>query len=366
MTNINKAQNMMNIARQIAEQLDKSETNSKTQGDGFIEASIWNKFIGQGQATEQQIGNGEKSYIRNRIRIQNAVNSILSYIKNKGIDAVQSALSRVGVSLPSETTGNEPDEADTNNTSVNGNFELIKTENDKPYYKDSGKLALMIDKYTKLITNVYRDGNSDKDATIQLEEIEEEIMTYTQPIREGSEVVYIESGDMIMQFGGKGAWFMETYRQKCCIYPKNTAYDETYRVHHNIKAKQIDPKSNGLSVKENENGEKYYKDNGKYRELREKFDKINKVWQEKSSRYACSPIRSLIPEFLEVIQAEEDLQYYENQIIGGGSDVPNDSVYIESGGVVYKFSSVEKGRASYDGHQYSWLGFGGIPVDEMA
>lgn len=124
------------MAKEIAKLLDSKEQTESTRGDGQVEASIWNKFVGDGKPKEKQIGNGEKSKIQARISFQNAVSSIALYIKNKGLPAVQEALKELGIEYNQSA---EATNSDTNVTdkkiakSKNIDQEALKKleENDK-------------------------------------------------------------------------------------------------------------------------------------------------------------------------------------------------------------------------------------------
>ena len=96
MGNINPSQ-IKQMATEIAYLLDANEKDSTTRGNNQIESSIWNKFVGQGQCAEEQVGNGEKSTIKHSIDINDAINSISSYIQNKGVDLLAKALANIGI-----------------------------------------------------------------------------------------------------------------------------------------------------------------------------------------------------------------------------------------------------------------------------
>lgn len=85
------------MAIEIVKLLDANESSGETRNDNQIEASIWNKFVGEGKPKEEQIGNGKKSTINHFISYSDAVKSIVSYINKRGIDAIQAALKSLGI-----------------------------------------------------------------------------------------------------------------------------------------------------------------------------------------------------------------------------------------------------------------------------
>ena len=82
MTSINPNNNSNEI-RQYAETIF-AKLDAKDGKDDSISKSIWEQFIG-GKVEEQEIGNGSKSQIKVRITKENAINSIVSYIKKFGL-----------------------------------------------------------------------------------------------------------------------------------------------------------------------------------------------------------------------------------------------------------------------------------------
>lgn len=94
----NVSSNQINaMAQEIAHLLDAHEADAKTKNDNQIEASIWNKFVGEGEAEKNQVGNGKKSLIKKRIPFKKAIVSIASYITKKGTATIQEALKRIGI-----------------------------------------------------------------------------------------------------------------------------------------------------------------------------------------------------------------------------------------------------------------------------
>ena len=130
MSNSVNANQINSMAQEIAHLLDAKEQSKGTQGDKQIEASIWNKVVGEGQDESKQVGNGNKSLIKERIPFDNAVTSIASYIKNKGTAKVAEALKSLGIDWKPAT-----DVSATSTTAQKGTKK-----------SDSNKLSLVNDK----------------------------------------------------------------------------------------------------------------------------------------------------------------------------------------------------------------------------
>lgn len=99
--------NFTAMAKEIFQLLEEAE-NSKgvNNGSDKLGKSIWNTFIGEGQSKEEQIGT-EKSRIKNIIYMDNAVNSIISYLRRNGTDKVQNALKNLGINWTPQDCFNE-------------------------------------------------------------------------------------------------------------------------------------------------------------------------------------------------------------------------------------------------------------------
>lgn len=162
MSNSVNANQINSMAQEIANLLDAKEQSKGTQGDKQIEASIWNKFVGEGQDESKQVGNGNKSLIKERIPFANAVTSIASYIKNKGTAKVAEALKQLGIDW-------KPD-ADVNATSTTAQKETKKSDNNKLSLvndKEKAEAKKEYEKLVKIATTVkasngmtYKEANS--------------------------------------------------------------------------------------------------------------------------------------------------------------------------------------------------------------
>lgn len=119
------------IATDITQLLDAKES-VKTKGDGFIEASIWNKFVNGGNTKgNEKVGNGKKSEINNKISFSNAIDSISNYLKNKDIKTISASLKALGINYDFKniTSSNSNTQSSTN---VSG-YKLGQCVNDVRY-----------------------------------------------------------------------------------------------------------------------------------------------------------------------------------------------------------------------------------------
>ena len=131
--NINPSQ-IKQMATEIANLLESKEENFATRGNNQIEASIWNKFVGQGKSPEEQVGNGEKSTIKHSIDINDAINSISSYIQNKGVDLLVKTLANIGIDWSADNVVNGSNKKDSTAfeqlQGINLDFEKIKKQSE--------------------------------------------------------------------------------------------------------------------------------------------------------------------------------------------------------------------------------------------
>jgi len=117
-------------AQEIYKLLDDAETaKGVDNGSDRLGKSIWNSFVGEGQSEDAQIGT-EKSRINNSISMENAVNSIVAYLRKNGAEKVQKALQNVGINWsPNDVYAEEVSEAEsTNNSKPASNVQQIEQE----------------------------------------------------------------------------------------------------------------------------------------------------------------------------------------------------------------------------------------------
>ena len=148
LNNINLAQ-IKQMASEIANLLDANEENSSTRGNNQIEASIWNKFVGQGDTQEVQIGNGKKSLINEAISLEDAKKSISTYLLMKGVDSVSKALAKIGINWTANSS--------VNNTETDNRFTPLLNYKREEFYQTHKTIELATAKgmYTYEIFSVY-------------------------------------------------------------------------------------------------------------------------------------------------------------------------------------------------------------------
>lgn len=146
MTNVNfNAQ-----AQEIYKLLDDAETTKGVDnGSNRLGKSIWNSFVGEGQSEDVQIGT-EKSKINNSISMENAVNSIVAYLRKNGTEKVQKALQNVGINWSPKDVYAEEVKSDTGETNLAKSSKSSKAE--QRVIDKHNKLKTERDKITNLAT----------------------------------------------------------------------------------------------------------------------------------------------------------------------------------------------------------------------
>ena len=117
-------------AQEIYKLLDDAEiAKGVDNGSDRLGKSIWNSFVGEGQSEDAQIGS-EKSRINNSISMENAVNSIVAYLRKNGTEKVQKALQNVGINWsPKDVYTEEITELESsNNSKPASNVQQIEQE----------------------------------------------------------------------------------------------------------------------------------------------------------------------------------------------------------------------------------------------
>jgi len=163
-------------AREIYQLLDKAETtNGDDNGADKLGASIWNAFVGEGQNEDTQIGT-EKSRIKNNIDMGNAINSIISYLKNNDISKIQNALSNIGIKWsPKESYDDTEVQATKTSTDNKPVKQKAKSKAEQNVINKHNELKAKQDKLNKLATTEHAsNGMTYSEAYYKLSEIRAE------------------------------------------------------------------------------------------------------------------------------------------------------------------------------------------------